>query len=822
MVRGRWGIWGIVLPLLCLAPSRGHSLTRVFEVTTPISVDESSIRVEDGFSHSPFFDHGVNGSPGEPSIAWLPLSLPSAGSDDDVLLSLEIVEADTLSLVLPLAPTQRDLISSDTSTSAAAASPDPLIYESHQWFPIENVRMVGSGMLDRRGIVSAVWSPFRYLPTTQQLIVIRRAVLTLTESGFCAPGDVAPETTSIGDALLEGVSMSFEIPSSATLSPAVGDQPLQDLRPSWALNEGLPLGVEYVVVTPSAFAHAVKPLVLWKARRGISAGIATTEDIVSQYPAVDPPASMREYLKAAYSSGLRWVVIGGDETVAPVRRAYAEFPVYDGDPYKLQQCDLYFAELDGNWDADGDGVWGEFFGDQAQIFPELYVGRLPFSTVEEAGTIIDKIIAYERGPLQADYLTRSLSVSTDQFRDWSSGIGQHGVVAQSMPSAWAHDLSTMIEAPTGSDPAPVYPEGTSFGAALAGGAGWVNYFVHGRADGFVVRSAGIMEWPRAYVFTNGAGDDGNGYLNLAPASSTPGIHLSAACDQGGFDLDAPPYSYSVDESVAEKLLFMPGGGAAAFVGQSRWGWVSTSYKLIQKFYEYVANPATPNHVGVYQTLAKLAYGSFRDLVYGNNLYGDPEMPVWMGAPKDLSVFAPVTFSPGGNEWTLRAAGSSGGVNGALVTLSIGDSVWVVGQTGADGTLSASVTLPYAATAILTVSKGGHRAWVDTLPVSIISDVFDDGDALPSSYLTVANYPNPFNAGTVLTISLPVEGSVTIAVFDVLGRRVRTLVGGAMSGGEHRVVFDGRAEDGRLLASGIYFARVRVGAQVVMRKLVLVR
>ncbi len=800
---------------MCLAVSAGRASAATFELVAPFEISQPAIRYQDGFAHIPEFDRAISAKPGEPAILWLPFSLgwPLASSSPE--FHLTIVDSDTLQLDLPLAPTQRDIISSDTSSVPAPVSPAPSIYNSGEWFPSPAVRVENSGSLAGGGLLAGSWSPLLYQPSSNRLIIIRRALLNVDDDVNESPPEDGAEANPLTDALLYAVVRSTEASSPTTLSPSLGGEA------SWRLSAGLPGNIEYVIVTRAVFVAAVKPLVLWKARRGLSAGIATIEDITAQYPGVDPAESVREYLKAAYATGLKWVVIGGDETAAPVRQAYAEFPAYDGDVYKLQQCDLYFAELNGNWDADGDGIWGEFSGDQAQMQPELYVGRLPYSTIAEAQSIVNKIIAYERGPLSAAFLTTSLSVSTDQFRDWSLGAGQHGVVAGSMPANFTNDLTSMIEAPTGNDPSPSFPEGTSFGSALAGGVGWVNYFVHGRADGFVVRSAGIMEWPRSYVFTNGPGGDGNGYLNLAPPSTLSGIHLSAACDQGGFDLNSAPYSSVVGESVAEKLLFMP-GGAVAFVGQSRWGWVSTSYKLVQKFYDYVNNPSTPNHIGVYQTLSKLSYSSFRDLAYGNNLYGDPEMPVWKSAPLSLSVVSPEVFSAGSNSWNLRTMSGASGVAGATVTIAIGDSVWVVGQSGADGALSASVTLPVAASAILTANKVGYRAWVDTLPLSIISGVFDDGDAVPVSHLSISNYPNPFNSATALLYSLPNETHATIHVYDILGRRVRTLCDEVLPAGAHRGVFDGTADDGHALASGVYYARISAAGLHLTRALVLIK
>lgn len=815
MVRGGLGVAFVFWVSVCFSGLTGHAATVTFELVSPIQFEESSLEYQAGFALLPELTGSIRAQGGGPAINWLPFFV-SWNSGAPATIQIELLDADTLQLDLPLAPAQQDIITSDTATEASITLPDSAVYNSGAWFPQSQVRIEDRGTLGGAGLLSASWSPYAYHPLTRQLIVISRARVSISDLASASSPENESPSLPVSDALLDAVIASAESSALAQLTPSIGSEP------SWHLSASLPQRVEYVVITKAAFAGAVKPLILWKARRGVSAGLATIEDISAQYAGVDQAESVREYLKAAYATGLKWVVIGGDETVAPVRRAYAEYPAYDGDVYKLQQCDLYFAELNGNWDADGDGIWGELSGDQAQMQPELYVGRLPFSTIAEAQAIVNKIIAYERGPLQTSWLTKSLSVSTDQFRDWSSGVGQHGIVAGAMPATWTHDLSSMIEAPTGSDPAPLYPDGPSFGATIAAGAGWVNYFVHGRADGFVVRSAGIMEWPRSYVLTNGSGGDGNGYLNLAPASSYAGIHLSAACDQGGFDLNSSPYTSDASESVAEKLLFMP-GGAVAFVGQSRWGWVSTSFKLVQKFYEYVNNPATPNHVGIYQTLSKLAHSSFRDLCYGNNLYGDPQMPVWKNAPLALSMQSPEVFSPGLNEWSLRAMAAAGGVGGATVTIAIGDSVWALGQSGTDGSLAASVTLPVASSAILTASKSGHRVWADTLPMSIISGILDDGgDALPSSFATMSNYPNPFNSGTAITFDLPAATHVCLDVYDILGRRVSTLLDTYLDAGDHRVLFDGTNQSGHALASGVYVARLASKSHAITRLLVLVK
>ncbi len=83
-------------------------------------------------------------------------------------------------------------------------------------------------------------------------------------------------------------------------------------------------------------------------------------------------------------------------------------------------------------------------------------------------------------------------------------------------------------------------------------------------------------------------------------------------------------------------------------------------------------------------------------------------------------------------------------------------------------------------------------------------------------------PNPFNPSTTLRYELAAEGPVSIAVYGLLGRPVRTLVDGYGAMGIHRAVWDGRDDAGREVASGTYLVRFRAGGIVQARRVTLVR
>jgi subtilisin family serine protease len=91
-------------------------------------------------------------------------------------------------------------------------------------------------------------------------------------------------------------------------------------------------------------------------------------------------------------------------------------------------------------------------------------------------------------------------------------------------------------------------------------------------------------------------------------------------------------------------------------------------------------------------------------------------------------------------------------------------------------------------------------------------------------LAVRAAPNPFNPRTTLALSLPRDGAVSVRIVDLRGRHVRTLLDGApLAAGRHTVSWDGTADDGRALPSGVYLARVVApGGEAAAAKLVLAR
>lgn len=95
--------------------------------------------------------------------------------------------------------------------------------------------------------------------------------------------------------------------------------------------------------------------------------------------------------------------------------------------------------------------------------------------------------------------------------------------------------------------------------------------------------------------------------------------------------------------------------------------------------------------------------------------------------------------------------------------------------------------------------------------------------LPTRLALYANHPNPAASdGTVIRFDLPQRCRASLRVYDINGRMVRSLAEGDFSAGEHRLLWDGRDDERRNVSDAVYFYRLRVGSEVLTRKLLLIR
>ncbi len=448
-------------------------------------------------------------------------------------------------------------------------------------------------------------------------------------------------------------------------------------------------GYEYVIITTkylnsSNLPYNLSTLVEWKRSRGINATIVTVEDILSN-PTFDcngpwgdgcaepqfndTAAHIRNFIKFAYSTwGTKYVLLVGDAdgtTIAnsetnnsanvtiPARCLWAWD--YECSPPCIAS-DLYYACLDGSFDENLNGTFGEpndgENGTDVDLLCEVYVGRVPADSWQEIANFVKKLIWYENSTITGtnlDFFVNALSVG--------EYLGFGGV------ADWGGNYKDEIV--YGSD---------AHGYSTRGMKGFYNVTTLYDRDYYEEFGTG---WPASkiiemlnssnYHVINHLGHSNVGYnmkmtnLNVSALNNSRYfIGYSQGCYAGSFDnRDASfPYGtcdYLAYDSIAEHFVTSP-AGAVAYIANSRYGFGigdstdGPSQRYDRQFWDAILNESLINigkanqdskHDNIGYIIGEDPYdessGVMRFCYYEITLFGDPEMPVFAEKQYDVGI-----------------------------------------------------------------------------------------------------------------------------------------------------------------------------------------
>lgn len=682
---------GRLTPLLATLTMAGGASAEQMDQTITFSRQDLTLSRRGGYDVVELAGCGFTGEVGKPQLPEqvVTLALPSGAR----VVGLEIIGAESSELlerVVPL-PVQAPRILPIPGMEPPPwhfTEPDASAYSRGGPYPSTVVEMVSGGRLGDNSLAGLEVRPVQFLPETGRLRFFNRIDVRLHYEIDQVPSHAAVAGRSIGPSARRLVANPDAVtPSRVT----VGER---DSR----LDPGV---YDYVVVTDPGYVASFQPLVDWKTRKGVPATTVTVDWIESIYEGVDTQSRIRSFIAdAAAAWGASWFLLGGDTQVVPARRAYAMTSEAGGHADEdAIGCDLYYSDLDGTWDLDGDGIYGETT-DGVDLYPDVFVGRASVRTNADVQAFVQKVLSYERVPepgVGLDMLMAGEVLWTEPYTD--SGLALNMIDRLYVPPRY--DPITKLYETLGNESA------GSVTAALNTGQG---HFLHSGHAWFTVIGCGegYLDRSGAAALTNGARQP---------------IVYSIGCWPAAFDLEN-------DTCIAESFMRNPNGGAVAFIGNSRYGWAAPgnpgfgySERFMQGFYRTVYGE-TPGGLGAALAVAKAELvplsrdeNVYRWNQYELNLLGDPEMPIWTDEPTQLEVSYPETIAAGATSFDVSVWTSQGPVQGAVVCLQGAGGLYERATSGSDGGAVLPIQLTTPGDIDLTVTAPDCRPYEDIVAVS---------------------------------------------------------------------------------------------------------
>ena len=193
---------------------------------------------------------------------------------------------------------------------------------------------------------------------------------------------------------------------------------------------------DLVIIAPTKFSDSLLPLVEHKENHGIKTKLVTTEEIYANYNGRDDAEKIKYFIKDAKEQwGIKYVLLVGGmkgqrfKWYVPVRYSHLD----DASNWENSYIsDLYFADLykyeDGvafdDWDSNGNGIfaeWNEHSKDVLDLYPDVYIGRLPCRYKWEVKIMVNKIIEYENTAYGQEWFKRMVVIGGDSFPDQEFG-----------------------------------------------------------------------------------------------------------------------------------------------------------------------------------------------------------------------------------------------------------------------------------------------------------------------------------------------------------------------------------------------------------------
>jgi len=562
----------------------------------------------------------------------------------------------------------------------------------------ENYLEVGEAGISRDQILAPICiNPFLYDPLTGVTRILKSANIRI-------------EFTSFPD----GKYFTRTIPKSPSWS---------GLMKNLILNESLETprtttkpGSFVIVYNGQTVLTTLQPLIDWKHRKGYEVHVVKLTDIGTT------TIALKNYLQTAYNTWANppeYILLAGDATGS------TSIPTYQ----------YHFSAQPNEFNTVGDIDYTRLSGND--IYPDAYIGRLPFSTITELGTMVNRIIYYEKNInlVAGNWFEKTLLVGDANNSGTSTQTTMYyikNLITDFNPS------QAFSEVYSGNFP-------TAINSAISSGVSAYYYRGFGDFSGYTNTSFNGQNNNGKYPVVTYITCFGGDYASVNYGSTSQAemfLRLGTpATPKGAVAVYAPS---SETHTCFNNLLT----GAFAY-GLYKDGDTNPGQAMNRSKLALIANyPFNPqNYVSEYLT--------------ANNLLGDPSTELWLRNPQTMNVNFPLSVSPdnGSILITVKTPGNAP-IEGAWVCLQKGsDEIFTSGYTDEEGHVVLLYSGATSGVCNITVTKSNYTPVLNTITIGSSHQVAEYSGMVVST---------PFEAGTDCSFNIKIKNFSTTALSNATG------------------------------------------------------
>jgi len=473
--------------------------------------------------------------------------------------------------------------------------------------------------------------------------------------------------------------------------------------------------VDILLITKNDFAAIFQTYVDFKTQRGFVVQVETVEDIYTNYSGDDDQEKIRNCIIDYYENhGITYAILGGDadpnnasNRIVPHRGFYVNtgFGEVDDDI----PSDMYYCCLDGNWDNNNNGNYGE--PGEEDLFAEVMIGRMCVDSPTEISNMSNKLIKYQDAPVVEDIekalmVGEALDESTwggDSKDEVANGSSNFGYTTAGLSDNFS--INKLYEKLGYWNKSDVFDEFNNVGCNL------LNHLGHSSTTYNMKMNNGDLT-----------------ISNFQNNGITRGfvIGYSQGCYNGAFDNRGTGSNYGAD-CFSENFTTMATGEVAT-LGNSRYGWYSSnntngaSQYLDRQFYDAIFGEDM-TQIGVANSDSRednaaniLNNPVIRWCAYEITLFGDPTMDIWTAQPTDIAVNHPATLPIGSGEISVNTDAPF-----ARIGLTQNDILIGRGVTDESGDMTVDFFNPITTNEAIEIFITAHNKNVYTESIAVVTD-----------------------------------------------------------------------------------------------------